>query len=498
MRYYSTRGKSEYTTASETIIKGLATDGGLYVPAERVTPFAADKLPGGSYNDLANTIFKPFLTDYDEAELRAMIQAAYSQAAFDHPEVTPVIRLSDQLHVLELWHGPTSAFKDIALQLLPRLLTSALKRSGDKTEVVILTATSGDTGKSALEGFRDMPGIRIFVYYPQNGVSEVQMLQMTTQEGRNVEVAAVEGNFDDAQTGVKQIFNDHRLAAELAKAGYRLSSANSINWGRLLPQIVYYFYAYNNLAGKGIIKAGEEINFVVPTGNFGNILAGYYARQLGLPVHRLICAANNNNVLSEFINSGIYMSRRPLHLTLSPSMDILISSNLERLLFEISGHDAEHIRSLMQSLAERGEYSVGQETFTKLQQLFWSDFANDTETLKAIATTYTDYNYLLDTHTAVGKAVLDKYLTQTSDSHHSVILSTASPFKFAGSVMQALFGRNRIDGTSELELINILARETGRPIPHNLADLDQKPVIHEQVIARENMRDHLLSKLHLV
>lgn len=498
MRYYSTRGKSDYATASEAIIKGLAPDGGLYVPAERVTPFAPDNLPGGTYIDLANTIFKPFLTDYDEDEIKAMIQAAYSQIAFDHPEVTPLIRLSDQLHVLELWHGPTSAFKDIALQLLPRLLTSALKKSGDKTEVVILTATSGDTGKSALEGFRDVPGIRIFVYYPQNGISEVQMLQMTTQEGRNVEVAAVEGNFDDAQTGVKQIFNDHHLAVELAKAGYQLSSANSINWGRLLPQIVYYFYAYSDLISKRIIEAGEEINFVVPTGNFGNILAGYYARQLGLPVHRLICAANSNNVLSEFINSGIYMSRRPLHPTLSPSMDILISSNLERLLFEISDHDAERIRSLMQNLADRGEYSVDQETFTKLQQLFWSDFANDTETLKAIATTYTDYNYLLDTHTAVGKVVLDKYLARTSDSHHSIILSTASPFKFAGSVIQALFGRSRFDRTSELELINILARETGKPIPHNLTGLDQKPVIHEQVIARENMRDHLLSKLHLV
>ncbi|MDZ4133396.1 MAG: threonine synthase [Dethiobacteria bacterium] len=497
MRYYSTRGKSEYATASETIIKGLAPDGGLYVPAERVTPFAPDKLPGGTYIDLANTIFKPFLTDYDEDEIKTMVQSAYSRVAFDHPEVTPLIRLSDQLHILELWHGPTSAFKDIALQLLPHLLTSALKKSGDKTEVVILTATSGDTGKSALEGFRDVPGIRIFVYYPQNGVSEVQMLQMTTQEGRNVKVAAVEGNFDDAQTGVKQIFNDHRLAVELAKAGYQLSSANSINWGRLLPQIVYYFYAYSDLVNKGAIKAGEEINFVVPTGNFGNILAGYYARQLGLPIHRLICAANNNNVLSEFINSGNYMSRRPLHLTLSPSMDILISSNLERLLFEISGHDTEHLRSLMQNLTDRGEYSINLEMFTKLQRLFWSDFANDAETLKAIATTYTDYNYLFDTHTAVGKVVLDKYLTRTSDSHHSVILSTASPFKFAGSVIQALFGRSRFDRTSELELINILARETGKPIPHNLAGLDQKPVIHEQVIARENMRDHLLSKLHL-
>jgi threonine synthase len=498
MHYYSTRGKSKYATASETIIKGLAPDGGLYVPAEVVTPFAPDNIPGGVYIDLAPTIFKPFLTDYDEDEIKTMVQAAYSQKVFDHPEVTPVIRLSDQLHVLELWHGPTSAFKDIALQLLPRLLTSALNKSGAKTEVVILTATSGDTGKSALEGFRDVPGIRIFVYYPKNGVSEVQMLQMTTQEGRNVEVAAVEGNFDDAQAGVKQIFNDHRLAVKLAKDGYQLSSANSINWGRLLPQIVYYFYAYSDLAGKGIIETGEQINFVVPTGNFGNILAGYYARQLGLPIHRLICAANSNNILSDFINSGLYMSRRPLHLTLSPSMDILISSNLERLLFEISGHDAELISSLMQNLADRGEYSIGQETLTKLQQLFWSDFANDSETLKAIATTYTDCNYLIDTHTAVGKAVLDKYLARTNDSHHSVLLSTANPFKFAGSVIQALFGRSRFDRISELELINILARETGNPVPHNLTGLDQKPVIHKQVIARENMHDHLLSNLHRV
>lgn len=473
-------------------MKGLATDGGLYVPAEEITPFTGKKLFADNYQELANIIFVPFLSDFDSSEIEGAISSAYNDNNFDHPLITPLHKLSGSLFVMELWHGPTYAFKDIALQILPHLLQTAVKKTGEKSEIVILTATSGDTGKSALEGFRDVSGTRIIVFFPEKGVSEVQKLQMTTQEGCNVVVAAVKGNFDDTQTGVKAIFNDHRLADQLANDGYRLSSANSINWGRLLPQIVYYFAAYNNLVGQGEIQPGDEINYVVPTGNFGNILAGYYARQLGLPVKRLICAANRNNVLSDFIKSGIYNSCRRLYATSSPSMDILISSNLERLLFTLNGRDPELLSSWMTDLSNHGEYRINRGTLDSIQNLFWSDYADDEETRQKIADTYRDFNYLIDTHTAVGKAVLDKYLALENDSCPAVILSTASPFKFTGSVMQALFGNNAVKNISELELLETLARETGIEVPANLAGLRYKPIRHKQVITSETMRDHLL------
>ena len=496
MRYYSTRGETGYVTAAEAIMKGLAPDGGLYVPADQAASFTIENLPAGNYQEIANIIFKPYLTDFSPAEIEGAISAAYNTENFDHLAIAPLYKLADKLFVLELWHGPTYAFKDIALQILPHLLTTAMQKTGEKTEIIILTATSGDTGKSALAGFRDIPGIKIIVYFPENGVSEVQKLQMTTHEGNNIRVAAVKGNFDDTQTGVKQIFSDHKLAADLERAGYRLSSANSINWGRLLPQIVYYFSAYNNLIQQEALQPGEKINFVVPTGNFGNILAGYYARQLGLPINRLICATNRNNVLTDFINSGIYDSNRPLYRTPSPSMDILISSNLERLLFELTGHDSKRLTAWMQELKKCGKYQIDRSTLQNLQELFWSDYADDDETLQSIATVYKSDHYLIDTHTAVGKAVLAKYLSRNKDSCPTVILSTANPFKFTGSVIKALFGEGRFEESSELELLKILALETGTTVPANLADLEQKPVKHKQVIAREAMLDHLLSSLN--
>jgi threonine synthase len=494
MRYKSTRGYSETASAAEAIIEGIAPDGGLYVPTDTVLPFKLDQLPTADYRELARTIFTPFLAGFDSGELNDAVNKAYSPAKFNHPAVTPLHILDEKLSVLELWHGPTAAFKDIALQLLPYLMRLAIRQSGEEKEIVILTATSGDTGKSALEGFKNIPGIKIIVYYPETGVSEIQKLQMTTQEGRNVAVAAVKGNFDDAQNGVKALFNDSQLAATLAGAGKRLSSANSINWGRLLPQIVYYFAAYLELVKRGL-HSGEKVNFVVPTGNFGNILAGYYAYRLGLPINRLICAANRNNVLSDFIGSGTYNCHRPLHQTLSPSMDILISSNLERLLFELSNQDPELVNSWMEKLKQKGEYTVNEAVHQKIRELFWSGYADDQKTSATIADVYGQHNYLIDTHTAVGRAVLGEYWEQEGDGRPVVILSTASPYKFTGSVTRAIMGNRFNHNLSETELIKVLSVETGTTVPANLTGLEEKAIKHKQVIATSAMRDHLLEVL---
>ncbi len=495
MHYYSTRSGRNHVTASEAVLKGLAPDGGLFVPEETPQAYTETDFPSGSYQELAYEIFSRFLGDFSSSQIQQVVRAAYNLETFDHPAVTPLVRLTDQVYILELWHGPTSAFKDIALQALPHLLNTAAQKSDDNKEIVILTATSGDTGKSALEGFRDVPGITIAVYFPEKGVSEIQKLQMTTQEGSNVHVIAVRGNFDDTQTGVKQIFSNPAINRELEEAGFRLSSANSINWGRLLPQIVYYFSTYQELLSRGRLKKGEPVNFVVPTGNFGNILAGYYAYLLGLPVNRLICAANRNNVLSDFINSGIYDKRRTLYNSLSPSMDILVSSNLERLLFELTDHDPERISSWMNQLNESGYYKIDRETLSRLQQLFWSDYADDDETLATVAKTHRESGYLVDPHTAVGINVLDKYLAGVNDRHPTVVLSTASPYKFTGSTIKAIVGSNRYKQCSELELIKILERETGAPVPENLAELEQKPVLHRQTINPDEMPDQLQSML---
>lgn len=496
MRYRSTRGYVQTVSAAEAIIEGIAPDGGLYVPTEAVPPFQLNQLPATDYRELAKTIITPYLTGFDNDSLADAVTKAYSPDKFDHPAVTPLQILDEKLAVLELWHGPTAAFKDIALQLLPHLMRLAIRQSGEEKEIVILTATSGDTGKSALEGFKDIPGIRIMVYYPETGVSEIQKLQMTTQDGDNVDVVAVKGNFDDAQNGVKTLFNDPQLSATLTAVGKRLSSANSINWGRLLPQIVYYFAAYLELVKRGL-RSGKKVNFVVPTGNFGNILAGYYACRLGLPVNRLICAANRNNVLSDFINSGIYNCRRPLHQTLSPSMDILVSSNLERLLFELSNQDAEAVNSWMGQLKRNGEYTVNKEVHEKIRELFWSGYADDQKTIETIADVYSHHNYLIDTHTAVGRAVLTEYWEQEADGLPAVILSTASPYKFTGSVTKAILGNRFNQDLSETELMKVLSAETGTVVPANLAELELKEIKHKQVIAPEAMRNHLLETLNI-
>lgn len=495
MYYQSTRGQTGHVLSTEAIIRGIAPDGGLYVPLSEITPLAVDKLPADSYQSLAMAILKLFLTDFNNAEIEGAITAAYNSRCFDDARITPLKLLSKELAVMELWHGPTYAFKDIALQILPHLLIKAMEKRGEQTEIVILTATSGDTGKSALEGFRDVEGVRIIVFFPHNGVSEIQKLQMVTQEGGNVSVAAVEGNFDDTQNGVKEIFNNRTLSRKLHHAGYQLSSANSINWGRLLPQIVYYFRAYQNLIDQKAIRREQKVNFVVPTGNFGNILAGYYAFKLGLPINRLICASNSNHVLTDFINSGIYNSSRKLKQTLSPSMDILISSNLERLLFELTDQDSQKTKTWMEELKSGGKYQVDTGTLKRLQELFRADSSDDRETVETIASVYKSYQYLVDPHTAVGLNVWEKYRNRSGDTSPTVVLSTASPYKFAGSVLQAIRGGLLKEDLSELEMLSHLARETGTAVPPNLANLGEKAIRHKTIIARGKMSDHVLNVL---
>jgi threonine synthase len=387
-----------------------------------------------------------------------------------------------------LWHGPTCAFKDMALQILPHLLVKAVQKTGETSEIVILVATSGDTGKAALEGFRDVAGTRIVVFYPEDGVSQVQKMQMITQEGGNVHSIAVEGNFDDTQNGVKEIFANTDLNSVMEACGYKFSSANSINWGRLVPQIVYYFSAYADLLSRGEIEQGEKVNFVVPTGNFGNILAGYYAKEMGLPVNRLICASNDNNVLTDFINKGTYDRNREFKKTLSPSMDILISSNLERLLFEVTGHNAPLINDWMNSLKRDGVYSVDNETRKKIAKYFWAGFTNEVETLKTIECIYKDYNYVIDTHTAVGIDVYDKYVISTADMTKTIIISTASPFKFNESVVRAIFGEDSITGMTEFELLELLSQKCDLPVPEGLKDLDKKEILHKRVCSKTDMK----------
>lgn len=476
--YISTRGGEEQLTAAQAILKGIAGNGGLYVPKDipAIDHTWIANLQEMNYCERAQAVLNLFLTDYHADELTACIQAAYSADKFDHSAVAPVVKLDSGSYILELWHGPTSAFKDMALQLLPHLLSLSLKKTGENAEIVILVATSGDTGKAALEGFKDVKQIRIIVFYPQDGVSEIQRLQMVTQEGKNVAVVAVTGNFDDTQTGVKQIFNDTAFNAQLAEEGYQFSSANSINWGRLVPQIVYYFSAYADMLKQGAIETGEKVNFVVPTGNFGNILAGYYAYRMGLPINKLICAANSNNVLADFLQTGCYDRRREFHKTLSPSMDILISSNLERLLYHLTGENTGQVSEWMKELSEKGSYQVGEPVLAVLQHLFWADWASDTQTTETIAAVHEKFGYTCDPHTAVAWGVCEKYRAQTADQTKAVILSTASPFKFNTSVLSALQGSS--DGADEFVVLEQLSQLSGWPIPRQLAALEQKRRLH--------------------
>ncbi|ACV61847.1 threonine synthase [Desulfofarcimen acetoxidans DSM 771] len=489
MFYESTRGKHSSISSAEAIKLGIAPDGGLFVPSEPVTVSEEliNRMTGLTYNQRAEEVLRLYLTDFTPQELKDCVYNAYNEEKFDHGLITPLHKLSDKVFILELWHGPTCAFKDIALQILPHLLTRSAQKTGETDDIVILVATSGDTGKAALEGFKNVPQTKIVVFYPNEGVSQVQKQQMVTQEGNNVSVVAVQGNFDDAQTGVKNIFGNAAAIDKFKRQHYKFSSANSINWGRLVPQVVYYFSAYADLLKMEEINSGEAINFVVPTGNFGNILAAFYARCMGLPINRLICAANENNVLTDFINSGIYDRERLFKKTLSPSMDILISSNLERLLYELTGHDSTKINEWMRELKERGKYKVAPDTYSKIKEIFWSDYASDQETLSTIKEIWKNYKYVMDTHTAVAQNVYAKYIAATGDKHKTVIASTASPFKFNESVVKALLGEAAIQGKNEFELLNVLADTGSLAIPKGLQNLDSKPVLHKQVVAKEEM-----------
>ncbi len=499
MFYESTRGGLKSVLSADVIKSGIASDGGLFVP-ETGVKFSLKQIGqfvNMSYNQKAIEVFKHFIDDYTDSEIRECVNSAYTNDKFDSNEIAPIFRLNENVSILELWHGPTCAFKDMALQILPHLLVKAVKKTGETNETVILVATSGDTGKAALEGFKDVAGTKIIVFYPHKGVSEVQKMQMVTQEGGNVHSIAVEGNFDDTQNGVKAIFTDKVMIDSLEKSGYKFSSANSINWGRLLPQIVYYFSAYSDLIKKKEIELGDKINVVVPTGNFGNILAAFYAREMGLPINKMICASNDNNVLTDFINTGKYDKNREFKKTISPSMDILISSNLERLLFEITEHNSELIKDWMGKLNREGSYSVDNNTKKSLSKMFWAGYSNQLETLKTIEYIYKEYNYVIDTHTAVGVDVYDKYVISTSDMTKTVIVSTASPFKFNRSVVQALFGEESVSGKSEFELLDILAEKTGAAVPAGLRGLDRKEILHNKVCSRSEMKNQVKGILSL-
>lgn len=489
--YESTRGWQKKIYSAEAIVTGIAPDGGLFVPHE-IPPVDINRLEamtGMDYQARAAVILQEYLTDYSAAEIDACVSLAYHQDKFATPAIAPVRRLNDTLYVLELWHGPTCAFKDIALQIMPHLLTRALAKTGEQATMVIMVATSGDTGKAALEGFKNVPGTKIIVFYPEQGVSAMQKLQMITQEGDNVCVIAVRGNFDDAQNSVKNIFGDTAFNQDLRGEHYRLSSANSINWGRLAPQIAYYFSAYLDLVAAGNAVLGEKVNFVVPTGNFGNILAAYYAKEMGLPVHKLICAANANNILTDFIRTGIYNRERQFWKTISPSMDILISSNLERLLYHLAGRDHSRVRAWMTSLAEKGYYQVDAPTQARIGGIFWSDYADDRETMETINTIYQKYGYITDTHTSVGLNVYEKYIAATGDRTKTIVASTASPFKFNASVARAIMGENAVEGKNEFELLELLSAMSNLEIPPGLRHLDQKAVLHRGTVTKEDMKE---------
>ena len=476
MNYHSTRNQREIIDSAQAVLNGLAPDGGLYVP-QTLPKVDVQAILKMDVYAMATAIIGSFLPDIPNME--QLVEKAY-RGKFTAPDLTPTVQAGD-LTVLELFHGPTSAFKDVALCMLPQLLTAAKTQKGMQEDILILTATSGDTGKAALEGFKDVDGIKICVFYPHGGVSAVQRKQMATQEGKNVTVLAVEGNFDDAQTGVKNIFAT--IQDGLTQGGCRLSTANSINIGRLAPQVTYYFKAYADLLQRGTIQMGDEVNFCVPTGNFGDILAGYLAKKLGLPVGRLVCASNANNVLTDFIKTGLYDRRRPLRKTVSPSMDILVSSNLERLLYLMS-EDAPMVAELMQKLNKEGFYQVPQELLAQIQAEFWGGCCDDAGAKRTIGKAFKETGYLCDTHTATGWAVAEDYRAQTGDGRPMVVLSTASPYKFPAAVLSALEENNEPD---EFEKMNRLQELTGVQIPANLASVRYKKDLHTDVISKEEM-----------
>ncbi|MEL7649796.1 MAG: threonine synthase [Sedimentibacter sp.] len=483
--YESTRSSSLLTSASKAVLQGIADDGGLYVMRNiQEKSIKLEELAGKSYMGMAAEIISMMLDDIPKDKITECVHNAYTDK-FSTEEITPVVKVGDT-YVTELFHGPTSAFKDVALSILPHLMTASYEMNDIKGEVIILTATSGDTGKAALEGFKDVKGTKIIVFYPDGGVSQVQKAQMVTQEGQNTYVCAIKGNFDDAQTGVKNIFGNEQLKDELEKENKMFSSANSINIGRLVPQIVYYYYSYMKLVESKAISLHDKVNFAVPTGNFGNILAGYYAKNLGLPVNKLICGSNENNVLYDFIRTGIYDRNRDFHKTISPSMDILVSSNLERLLYYMSGKDNKMVKNLMESLKTSGRYEVTDSMKKQIEQEFYAGcvFREDTE--KTIKETYQKTGYLLDTHTAVAYKTLEDYRNETKDQTASIVLSTASPYKFSRSVYESLYGESERD---EFDIMKELSEKTGVKIPENLMGLEDKKVLHSSVCEADMMED---------
>lgn len=512
INYISTRDsgceKRERLTSAQAIIRGIAPDGGLYVP-DQIPKLGIDPATfiGKSYQDIALIVLGKFFTDFTKEELQYCVENAYD-SKFEASEIVPLKKAGDA-YFLELYHGKTAAFKDMALSILPYLLTTALKKEKENKKIAILTATSGDTGKAALEGFADVPGTEIIVFFPKDGVSKIQALQMTTQEGKNVHVYAIDGNFDDAQTGVKNIFNDKDFAAELETKGYKLSSANSINIGRLVPQVAYYVWAYVKLLENGELTAGtQSFNVAVPTGNFGNILAAYYAKEMGIPIGKLICASNMNNVLTDFFNNKKYDSRRAFHVTASPSMDILISSNLERLLYHLakggvalddatagqaSNRASEQVAALMNELTEKGSYRVDEPIISGMKD-FYGGFADEGETREAIGQMYKDNDYLMDTHTAVGYKVFRDYKKSTGDESPTVIASTASPYKFPESVIAAITGSEStakgeagLKSPEGFEALDLLHEKTGVSVPRELKILREKPVLHEELSDKTKM-----------
>lgn len=474
--YKSTRS-NQTVTASEAILKGLASDGGLFVPVTLPKlNVSIDELKNMSYQEVAYAVMKEFLTDFTEEELKSCIEKAYDKK-FDTEEIAPLVK-ADGAYYLELFHGPTIAFKDMALSILPHLLITSAKKNNVKNDIVILTATSGDTGKAALAGFADVPHTKIIVFYPKGGVSPIQEKQMVTQKGDNTFVVGIQGNFDQAQSGVKAIFGNKELEKEMDAAGYQFSSANSINIGRLVPQVVYYVYAYSRLLKEGEIAEGEKINVVVPTGNFGNILAAYYAKNMGLPINKLICASNDNKVLYDFFTTGSYDKNREFILTTSPSMDILISSNLERLIYKIAGCDDVKNKELMTSLNVTGKYEITDAMKNELSD-FYGNFATEEETARVIKAVYEETGYVIDTHTGVAAEVYKKYRKDTDDNTKSVIASTASPFKFTRSVMNAI--DSKYDEMGDFELVDELSRIGNVKVPNAIEEIRTAKVLHDTV-----------------
>ena len=483
--YKSTRSDSQPVTASQAILKGLADDGGLFVPMQiPALDVSLEQLATMSYQQVAYEVMKLYLTDFTREELEACITKAYD-SKFDTEAIAPLTEAGDAYY-LELYHGATIAFKDMALSILPHLLTTSAKKNHVHNEIVILTATSGDTGKAALAGFADVEGTRIVVFYPKNGVSPIQEKQMVTQKGKNTHVVGIHGNFDDAQTGVKNIFGDSAFAKELDAAGFQFSSANSINIGRLVPQIVYYVYSYAMLLGQERIKNGEKINVVVPTGNFGNILAAYYAKNMGVPINKLICASNDNKVLFDFFSTGKYDRNREFILTSSPSMDILISSNLERLIYRICGDDAQKNAALMNALKEKGEYEITPEMRDKLTD-FVGGYASEEECFAMIKALYDEFGYVIDTHTAVASAVYKKYRKETNDQTQTIIASTASPYKFTRSVMKAI--DRKYDSMEDFALVDELSKLSNTSVPKAIEEIRTAPVLHDTICEKDEMKE---------